>query len=267
MNNIKILGMKATKYIKLFEDWEPEEEWIEPEEDDIKASGIYAAPNRFDDNGKQGHWYQEFDDGSKLICNYVNDKMHGPCEYYSGKGLHGQKGSYNMGRKIGVWDEYDEFGNIVHSGGKAGEYLYEDWDPEEDWEEADHSDKLASGVFKTEIDLVGTDYMIEQEEREIKDWHTVVNGEKVYLVKVDGIIKDYVSQLVITLSNGDNIEVDAHFDESPYPTSKNRDYVNISINDQAWIELDPDQYWEALGNTGSVVKAIIEFYKKHKNNT
>ena len=92
-------------YIKLFEDWEPEEDWEESNPEDQISSGLINGLDsegrkvgyweEFYTSGKlkrtgvykfgkeEGNWTEFWDNGNKKeSCNYINGKRHGISKSY-----------------------------------------------------------------------------------------------------------------------------------------------------------------------------------------
>lgn len=104
-----------TNYIKLFEDWEAPDEWEEPIDKDIDATGIkqYNAFNQ--DGEKHGYWEEFYKDGVlKRKGYYRNGLEDGPWNEFWSNGTRKEDVTYKNGKRHGISNNY-RFGDGMHT--------------------------------------------------------------------------------------------------------------------------------------------------------
>jgi len=78
------------------------------------ASGEVNFQGKFLNNKRNGKWEAFFQNGNRWSeNNYVEGVFHGPYLVWYENGQLRIKGQYDMGKKVGLWELYDESGKVI----------------------------------------------------------------------------------------------------------------------------------------------------------
>ena len=292
-------------YIKLFEEWDPEEDWEEVDPEDRLSSGVHAVqfnvenkdPDSYEPEKEAAETWSDLINGDEVKIDRVEGLMDGQGNifrinltngdtilfktfaYASIPGNDDICAIFKIGEETPYLIKFEKYvddsadlGTDIatvmdyYKKSKETGRIFEDWDPEEDWDDPNLDDIESSGLDNLVFNVVSDDedFDTSDYERDLAErWRGEIDGKSIRVVSVEGDINEWDTDLLIKLSNRDTIKITADFEGFPGPS--NPDKIWISINGSDKIEIDPDNYFDLKEEHQSIIRAYLALYIKYRN--